>query len=65
MKKKLIEFEKKIKDLYEKKVIKSPIHLSGNNENELIKIFNSGILHLDIAARNICLNKNLNNRFFI
>jgi TPP-dependent pyruvate/acetoin dehydrogenase alpha subunit len=39
MKKKLIEFEKKIKVLYEKKIIKSPIHLSGNNENELIKIF--------------------------
>ena len=33
--------------------------------NELIKIFNSGILHLDIAARNICLNKNLNNKVFI
>lgn len=35
----LIEFEKKIKKIYEKGKIKGPIHLSGNNENSLIKIF--------------------------
>ena len=35
----LINFEKDIKDLYEKGRIKSPIHLSGNNEKQLIKIF--------------------------
>lgn len=35
----LILFEEKIAKLYEKKEIKGPIHLSGNNELELIKIF--------------------------
>ena len=35
----LISFEKKIKKLYETKKIKAPIHLSGNNEDQLIKIF--------------------------
>ena len=35
----LIDFEKEIKDLYESGKIKAPIHLSGNNENQLIKIF--------------------------
>jgi TPP-dependent pyruvate/acetoin dehydrogenase alpha subunit len=35
----LINFENEIKDLYEKKHIKAPIHLSGNNEDELINIF--------------------------
>lgn len=35
----LIEFEKKIKKIYEKGKIKGPIHLSGNNEDSLIKIF--------------------------
>jgi TPP-dependent pyruvate/acetoin dehydrogenase alpha subunit len=35
----LIEFEEKIKKIYEKGKIKGPIHLSGNNENSLIKIF--------------------------
>ena len=42
MKKKILylkEFEKKIASLYEDKKIKGPIHLSGNNEKELIKIF--------------------------
>lgn len=38
-KKELIEFEKKIKRIYEKGKIKAPIHLSGNNEDQLIKIF--------------------------
>ena len=38
-KKKLIEFENRIKKIYEKGRIKSPIHLSGNNEEQLIKIF--------------------------
>jgi TPP-dependent pyruvate/acetoin dehydrogenase alpha subunit len=36
---KLINFEKKIIDIYEKKKIHAPIHLSGNNEDKLIKIF--------------------------
>ena len=35
----LIEFEKDIKQIYEKGLIKAPIHLSGNNEKQLIKIF--------------------------
>lgn len=38
-KKDLIEFEDQIKALYENKKIKAPIHLSGNNEEQLIKIF--------------------------
>ena len=38
-KKFLIKFENEIKELYEKGKIKAPIHLSGNNENQLIKIF--------------------------
>jgi len=39
LKKKLINFEKRIAHLYEKKKIKGPIHLSGNNEVQLINIF--------------------------
>jgi pyruvate dehydrogenase E1 component alpha subunit len=39
LKKKLIDFEKKIVTLYEKKKIRGPIHLSGNNEDQLINIF--------------------------
>ena len=35
----LIDFEKDIKKIYEKGLIKAPIHLSGNNEKQLIKIF--------------------------
>ena len=35
----LIEFEKDIKQIYEKGLIKAPIHLSGNNEKQLIKDF--------------------------
>ena len=35
----LINFEKKVIDFYEKKKIHAPIHLSGNNEEKLIKIF--------------------------
>ena len=38
-KKYLVNFEKKIKDIYDAGKIRSPIHLSGNNENHLIKIF--------------------------
>lgn len=38
-KKELKDFEIKVKSLYENKHIKSPIHLSGNNESQLIKIF--------------------------
>ena len=37
--KKLIEFEIKVKKVYESGLIKAPIHLSGNNEKNLIKIF--------------------------
>jgi len=39
LKKILIDFEKKIFSLYEKKKIKGPVHLSGNNEDQLINIF--------------------------
>lgn len=39
LKTKLINFEKKIATLYEEKKIKGPIHLSGNNEKQLINIF--------------------------
>jgi len=35
----LINFEKDIKNIYNKSLIKAPIHLSGNNEDQLIKIF--------------------------
>ena len=35
----LINFEKEIKFLYEKGKIRAPIHLSGNNEKQLINIF--------------------------
>jgi|TARA_B110000971_G_scaffold138619_1_gene141761 pyruvate dehydrogenase E1 component alpha subunit len=38
-KKELIDFELDIKKFYESGKIKAPIHLSGNNESELIKIF--------------------------
>ena len=38
-KKNLIDFELKVKKYYENKEIKAPIHLSGNNEDQLIKIF--------------------------
>ena len=35
----LIDFEIEIKELYESGKIRAPIHLSGNNEEELINIF--------------------------
>ncbi|WP_440924841.1 thiamine pyrophosphate-dependent enzyme [Candidatus Pelagibacter sp.] len=35
----LISFEENIKKIYEAGKIKAPIHLSGNNEEQLIKIF--------------------------
>jgi TPP-dependent pyruvate/acetoin dehydrogenase alpha subunit len=38
-KKDLINFELEIKKVYEKGKIRAPIHLSGNNEDKLIKIF--------------------------
>jgi len=38
-KQKLINFELDIKKVYESGKIKAPIHLSGNNEDQLIKIF--------------------------
>jgi pyruvate dehydrogenase E1 component alpha subunit len=39
LKHKLIAFEEEIAKLYEDKKIKGPIHLAGNNELQLIKIF--------------------------
>ena len=36
---KLLEFENKIKNIYEDKIIRGPVHLSGGNEKELTKIF--------------------------
>ena len=39
VKKILINFENEIKEIYEKGKIKGPIHLSGNNEDQLIRIF--------------------------
>ena len=36
---KLINFENKIKKIYETGKLKAPIHLSGGNEDQLIKIF--------------------------
>ena len=38
-KKNLIDFEKKVQKVYEDGKIKAPVHLSGNNENQLIEIF--------------------------
>jgi len=38
-KKDLIDFEKRVQDFYESGKIKAPVHLSGNNEDQLIKIF--------------------------
>ncbi len=38
-KKDLITFEEEIKKIYENGKIRAPIHMSGNNENHLIKIF--------------------------
>ena len=35
----LIDFELKVKKVYESGLIKAPIHLSGGNEKQLIKIF--------------------------
>ncbi len=38
-KQELINFELKVKEAYEAGKIKAPVHLSGNNEEQLIKIF--------------------------
>jgi len=35
----LIDFEKRVQKVYEAGEIKAPVHLSGNNENQLIEIF--------------------------
>ena len=35
----LIDFERRIADLYEDKKIPYPVHLSGGNEDQLIEIF--------------------------
>jgi pyruvate dehydrogenase E1 component alpha subunit len=37
----LINFEKKVKEVYEAGKIRAPVHLSGNNEDILIEIFKS------------------------
>ena len=39
IKRKIINFEEDIKKIYESGKVKAPIHLSGNNEDNLIKIF--------------------------
>ena len=39
IKQKLIDFEQRVIDKYEQGKIRGPIHLSGNNEDQLIKIF--------------------------
>lgn len=39
MREKLIAFEKKVAEEFEKGTIKGPIHLSGGNEDQLIQIF--------------------------
>ena len=39
MKKKLINFENKIANLFNRAKIKAPIHLYSNNEDKLVKIF--------------------------
>ena len=38
-KQQLIDFEKRIQKVYEAGKIKAPVHLSGNNEDQLIEIF--------------------------
>ena len=38
-KQELIDFEKEIADLFERGQIKAPVHLVGNNEDQLIEIF--------------------------
>jgi len=38
-KKDLIDFEKKVQKVYEAGEINAPVHLSGNNEDQLIGIF--------------------------
>ena len=39
--KELIEFDEEIATAFNNKEIRAPIHLHGNNENQLIKIFES------------------------
>ena len=41
-KQELLDFESRIKDVYENGKIKGPIHLSKNNEEQLIEIFQDG-----------------------
>ena len=36
----LIDFETEVKERYEAGEIKAPVHLSSNNEDQLIEIFN-------------------------
>ena len=47
----LQNFEKKVKNIYEKGSIRAPIHLSGGNEKQLIKIF-EGIKRTDWVVSN-------------
>ena len=54
-KKKLIDFELRVKKAYEDGKIKAPVHLSGNNEDQLIEIFKTeGIKSIkDIVGKGI------------
>ena len=48
-KKDLIDFEKKVQKVYDAGEITAPVHLSGNNEDQLIEIF-KGLFFCDILA---------------
>lgn len=39
VKERLVAFEKRVAEAFEQKLIKGPVHLSGGNEDQLIKIF--------------------------
>ena len=60
MKKDVEQIEEKIKKIYESGKIKAPIHLSGNNEEPLIKIFkkifNQNVQHFAIFAKTLTFN---------
>src|SRR5258706_1450532 len=43
----LCEFEREVATAFEAKQIRAPIHLSGGNEEELIKLFRGSIPHSD------------------
>ena len=54
----LIDFETEVKEIYESGKITSPVHLSGGNENELIKIFED----VDEDDKNQVEDEDLKNR---